>query len=70
MKHIKAIVFDFDGLILDTETTDYESWRAIYRAHGLDLPLSTWLPLVGDATQDFKIEQRIAELTGQAGGSD
>ena len=64
MNHIKAIVFDFDGLIIDTETPDYEAWRAIYRAHGFDLPLSTWLPLVGDATQYFKIDQHIAELTG------
>lgn len=65
MTHFKAIVFDFDGLILDTETTDYESWRAMYRAHGVELPLSMWLPIVGDATQDFKIEQYLVELTGE-----
>ena len=65
MKQIKAIVFDFDGLILDTETFDYKAWQAIYRAHGFDLPLSTWLPLVGDATQNFDIDLRIAELTGK-----
>ena len=65
MKQIKAIVFDFDGLILDTETFDYKAWQAIYRDHGVDLPLSTWLPLVGDATQNFDIDLRIAELTGK-----
>ena len=65
MKQIKAIVFDFDGLILDTETFDYEAWQAIYRDHGVDLPLSTWLPLVGDASQNFDIDLRIAELTGK-----
>ncbi len=65
MKQIKAIVFDFDGLILDTETFDYKAWQAIYRDHGIDLPLSTWLPLVGDANQNFDIDQRIAELTGK-----
>ena len=66
MKQIKAIVFDFDGLILDTETADYEAWQAIYRVHGVDLPLSTWLPLVGDASQNFDIDLRIGELTGKS----
>lgn len=65
MKHIKAIVFDFDGLILDTETTDYKAWQAIYRAHGVELPLSMWLPIIGDATQDFSIDQHLAELTSK-----
>ena len=64
MTQIKAIVFDFDGLILDTETADYEAWQAIYRAHGFNLPLSTWLPLVGNVTHNFDIDLRIAELTG------
>ena len=65
MKHIKAIVFDFDGLILDTETTDYEAWQAMYRAYGVELPLSMWLPIIGDATQDFRIDQHLIELTSQ-----
>ena len=63
MKHIKAIVFDFDGLILDTETTDYKAWQAMYRAYGVELPLSMWLPIIGDATQDFIIDQHLVELT-------
>ncbi len=63
MNQIKAIVFDFDGLILDTETTDYEAWQAMYRAYGVELPLSMWLPIIGDASQDFSIDQHLAELT-------
>ena len=65
MTHIKAIVFDFDGLILDTETTDFEAWQTMYRAYGVELPLSVWLPIIGDATQDFKIDQHLVELTGK-----
>ncbi len=65
MSLIKAIVFDFDGLILDTETTDFKAWQAMYRAHGVELPLSIWLPIIGDATQDFKIDQHLAALTGK-----
>ena len=46
---IEAVAFDFDGLIVDTETPEYESWRSVYRAYGADLPLWTWLPHVGEA---------------------
>ena len=35
-----AIVFDFDGLIVDTEVPEYEAWLGIFRSYGVDLPLS------------------------------
>lgn len=44
---IQALIFDFDGLILDTELPDFECWREIYRAHGAELELATWAPCVG-----------------------
>lgn len=34
---IQAVVFDFDGLLMDTETTLVESWRSEWRWHGLEL---------------------------------
>ena len=44
---IKALVFDFDGLILETETPAYQSWADIYREHGHELPRDRWLDYVG-----------------------
>lgn len=45
-----ALVFDFDGTILDTETPVYESWAAAYRAAGANpIPLATWLEHIGMA---------------------
>lgn|SRR5574341_135854 len=44
---IKALIFDFDGLILDTETPDYHAWQQIYRNYDLDLPMDIWLQVVG-----------------------
>lgn len=44
---IKALLFDFDGLILDTETPEVEVWRAIYARHGFDYPIEGWSQTVG-----------------------
>ena len=46
---IKALIFDFDGLILDTESPDYQAWREIYLAHGCSLPLFRWAECIGSA---------------------
>ena len=44
---IKALIFDFDGLILDTETPDFHVWQAIYQEHGFELPHDEWGKIVG-----------------------
>lgn len=44
---IKGIIFDFDGLILDTELHEYEVLQEIFQEHQCDLPLSKWAELVG-----------------------
>lgn len=44
---IQALIFDFDGLIIDTEGPDWESWQAVYRAHGVELDLAVWQQCVG-----------------------
>jgi len=44
---IKALVFDFDGTIIDTEVPDYESWQELFQAHGTSLSLDEWAACVG-----------------------
>ena len=44
---IRAIIFDFDGLILDTEVPEFESWQAIYQAHGCTFPFAMWAMSIG-----------------------
>ena len=31
---VKGVVFDFDGLILDTEGPELRTWQEIYERHG------------------------------------
>lgn len=44
---IKALVFDFDGLILDTETTEYAALQWLYGQHGQSLSLDLWGQCIG-----------------------
>ena len=60
-----AIVFDFDGLIVDTEVPEYEAWLGIFRSYGVDLPLSVWTPHIGGGHDGFDIYAHLAELTGR-----
>ncbi len=63
---IKALIFDFDGLILDTETPEYEAWHDIYLELGQDLTLETWGQIVGGmAASDFRPLPYLQTLTGR-----
>jgi len=44
---LKALIFDFDGLILDTETPEVDVWTEIYAEHGFDFPFNDWVQTVG-----------------------
>jgi HAD superfamily hydrolase (TIGR01509 family) len=44
---VQALVFDFDGLILDTETSSYETARDVWAAHGADLAIARWQDRIG-----------------------
>ena len=46
---MKLIVFDFDGLILDTEAPVYDAWQEIYGEHGLALAFEKWAECIGTA---------------------
>lgn len=44
---LKALIFDFDGTILDTEMPEYRSWHELYEEFGLTLPLDLWVSSIG-----------------------
>jgi HAD superfamily hydrolase (TIGR01509 family) len=44
-----ALVFDFDGLILDTETSEFHSVSAAFAEHGLELDRAEWQGIIGTA---------------------
>ena len=44
---VSALIFDFDGTILDTETPIFEEWRAEYSRHGQELDVDFWGRSIG-----------------------
>ena len=59
-----ALLFDFDGLILDTETTDFESWAHVYREYGAELPRDLWQQAIGTDGSGFAPFAHLCEVTG------
>ena len=47
MSRLRAVIFDFDGLVVDTESTGYHTWREIFEEHGHDLAVETYAAVIG-----------------------
>lgn len=60
----RALIFDFDGLILDTEGPVYRSWLEVYEAHGEALPFELWVQIVGSTTASFHPQHHLEERLG------
>ncbi|UDY33995.1 HAD family hydrolase [Dermatobacter hominis] len=47
MADLQAVVFDFDGLVIDTEWCEYVTAAEQFRAHGTELNLELWKTFIG-----------------------
>ena len=62
---IRAFLFDFDGLILDTELASRAGWELLYREHGHELPADLWATLVGTTHAPWNPMAHLEELVGE-----
>jgi HAD superfamily hydrolase (TIGR01509 family) len=61
---IKALIFDFDGLILDTETPEFLVWQSIYMEYGRELPAHEWNETIGGyGLSSFDAAEHLTHLT-------
>ena len=58
---MRALLFDFDGLLLDTEGPSYRAWVEVYERHGHDLTLELWSAAIG-TIDGFDPVRHLAEL--------
>ena len=61
---IKALIFDFDGLILETEQPVFQSWQELYHSLGCEIPFEVWGSTIGKSADVFdpfdELEQQLA----------
>jgi HAD superfamily hydrolase (TIGR01509 family) len=65
---IQALIFDFDGLVLDTETPIYLSYQEIYASLGVELPFERWAQGIGTTDASYDPFDDLEALLG--GGVD
>lgn len=61
---LRALIFDFDGLVVDTESAIYDAWRELYLSQGHDLPLPTYVQCVGSVFGHYDPMAALEILTG------
>ena len=62
---IRALIFDFDGTIIDSETPVFEGWQATYAEHGHELPLARYVEIIGTAAHTFDPHGHLEGLIGR-----
>src|SRR3989344_7913050 len=61
MYMLKGIIFDFDGVIADTESERFSCLKGILRKHGYSLEKVDFLGMVGKKTKAF-LSERFPEM--------
>jgi len=61
-----AVLFDFDGVLVDTEWAIYQSWKRMFEAHGQHLPLEIYTRCIGSDFATWSPKTHLEDLTGLA----
>ena len=63
---LQGILFDFDGLILDTETPIFLAWKRKFKEYGKELLLEEWAQIIGKSSEELgPIEGLLLEISDQ-----
>ena len=61
---MQAVLFDFDGVLVDTEWAIYQSWKRVFEANGHPLPLGIYTRCIGSDFTTWSPKTHLEELTG------
>jgi beta-phosphoglucomutase-like phosphatase (HAD superfamily) len=61
---IEGLVLDFDGTILDTETSVLHAYGAVWQAFGVDVDVDFWSSRVGAAGDGYDWREHLAVSVG------
>ena len=62
---IQGLIFDFDGLILNTEASIYQSWQELYRSCGRELSFERFAQTIGTADNEPDLVAELEALVGK-----
>ncbi|MEZ4616589.1 MAG: HAD-IA family hydrolase [Caldilineaceae bacterium] len=60
-----ALIFDFDGTIIETEGPDFQAWQEIFADYGGDLTTTLWVQYIGTAAGTFDPYRLLEEQIGR-----
>jgi HAD superfamily hydrolase (TIGR01509 family) len=72
MAGLAAVVFDFDGIIMDSETPEFESHRQVFEQYGVSLTTGEWCDQIGiwNDAQDERWFRELCRRTANAPDAD
>jgi HAD superfamily hydrolase (TIGR01509 family) len=59
---IRALLFDFDGTLVDTESVDLRTWQEVFEAHGVSVPVDRFALRIGTLTGPDELDELDALL--------
>jgi HAD superfamily hydrolase (TIGR01509 family) len=59
---IEALLFDFDGTLVDTESVDLRTWHEVFEAHGVAVPLDRFASRIGTLAGPDELDELDALL--------
>jgi HAD superfamily hydrolase (TIGR01509 family) len=62
---IRAVIFDFDGLILETETLAHSVMHELFASYGVELKWETWAQIIGGSGGKFDMYAHLERLYGR-----
>ncbi|MBR5887557.1 MAG: HAD family phosphatase [Akkermansia sp.] len=65
MRRPRGIIFDFDGVLVDTEWAIYQSWVQLYAREGQEISIATYSPCLGAGYSHWNPADYLEKLTGK-----
>lgn len=65
LRQAQAVIFDFDGLLVDTEYAIYSSWERVFSSCGHSLPLDLFNQCLGSGYTHWNPGDHLEQLTGR-----